>query len=127
MKIKHLLILAFVGSLLIGCGSTSSINLNSAYPPVTITLNDSTVIYTKLISEDDLKLVVTSEEGWEEEYQKSEIKSYDVKKLKTLTPEEKRMKMMEDIVKNTNSTASATGILAGIQVVSILLVLILAI
>ena len=98
---------------IVGCGTTSSIEPESAVPHAVIEVNDSLVVTGKILLEDD-KSVTIAVAGGVRYYGKSEVKSLK----RVMLPDEDLM--LQEIVSNSSKAASNTGFLVGWLVVALL-------
>ena len=100
-------------SLLIGCGTTTSLEKENTVPYVIVNVSDTLKVTGRLLEENNSDITVAVD-GVSKKYSKSEIKNYEI----VMLPEERLM--MEDIVKNTSKTASNTGFFVFVSIISII-------
>jgi hypothetical protein len=110
---KGLAAVFFSTAAILGCGTTNSIEPESAVPHAVIEVNDSLVVTGRILLEDD-KSITVAVAGGVRYYGKSEVKSLK----RVMLPDEGLM--LQEIVSNSSKAASNTGFLVGWLVVALL-------
>lgn len=103
----------FLPFLIIGCGTTNSLEKTNSVPYAIVNVSDTLKVTGRLLEENDSRLLVAVD-GVSKEYLKSKIKNYEI----VMLPDERLM--MEDIVKNTSKAASNTDFFVIVSIISII-------